>query len=55
MARGLTTDLPSWEISLVCIILFIGLGNVAFIVLRYRLKLPDSGRVAMDQLKWIRE
>ncbi|CAD6566589.1 MAG: hypothetical protein TREMPRED_002808 [Tremellales sp. Tagirdzhanova-0007] len=45
--------LPSWYVSLVCIVLFVGLCNVAFITLRYRLKLPDSGRTSFDQIKWI--
>ena len=46
--------LSSWDITLVCIILFIGLSNVAFITLRYRLKLPDAGHMSWEQIKWIR-
>jgi hypothetical protein len=34
--------------------LFIGLCNIAFITLRYRLKLPGASKMAADQLKWIR-
>ncbi|WRT65030.1 uncharacterized protein IL334_001972 [Kwoniella shivajii] len=45
--------LPSWEVTLVCIILFTGLCNVAFIVLRYRLKIPNCSQLAVDQIKWI--
>ncbi|TYJ52434.1 hypothetical protein B9479_006975, partial [Cryptococcus floricola] len=45
--------LPSWEVNLVCIILFVGLCNVAFIVLRYRLKIPDCSKLAFDQIKWV--
>ena len=51
---GSFADLSSWQVTLVCIILFVGICNVAFIVLRYRLKLPDCSRLAFDQLKWIR-
>ena len=51
----LTTDLPSWNVFLVCVIIFVGLCNVAFITLRYRLKLPGASKMAGDQLKWIRE
>lgn len=47
--------LTSWDITLVCIILFIGLCNIALITLRYRLKVPDSGKMAVDHLKWIRK
>ncbi|OCF41165.1 hypothetical protein I317_04995 [Kwoniella heveanensis CBS 569] len=47
------TNLPSWQVTLVCIILFTGLCNVAFITLRYRLKLPNCGQMAVDQIKWI--
>jgi hypothetical protein len=39
----------------VCIIVFVGLCNVSFAVLRYRLKIPGAGKMAFDQLKWIRE
>jgi len=52
---GLMPDLPSWNVFLVCVIIFIGLCNVAFITLRYRLKLPGASKMAADQLKWIRE
>ncbi|OCF59087.1 hypothetical protein L486_03586 [Kwoniella mangroviensis CBS 10435] len=45
--------LPSWKVTLVCIILFTGLCNVAFITLRYRLKIPNCGQLAFDQIKWI--
>lgn len=47
--------LPSWEVFLICVILFVGLCNLAFIVLRYRLKLPGSSQMAFDQIKWIRK
>ena len=47
--------LPSWNVTIVCIILFGGICNVAAITLRYRLKLPECGRMAVDQLKWLRE
>ena len=40
--------------TLVCIVLFVGICNVAFITLRYRLKLPDCSRDAVNQIKWIR-
>jgi hypothetical protein len=50
----LTVDLPSWDVTLVCIILFIGLCNIAFVTLRYRLKLPGASKMAADQMKWIR-
>jgi hypothetical protein len=42
-------------VTLVCILLFIGLCNIAFITLRYRLKLPGASKMAADQLKWIRK
>ncbi|WVR04423.1 hypothetical protein IAU60_001425 [Kwoniella sp. DSM 27419] len=45
--------LPSWQVTLVCIVLFAGLCNLAFIILRYRLKLPGSSHMAVDQIKWI--
>ncbi|EIW68701.1 hypothetical protein TREMEDRAFT_11927, partial [Tremella mesenterica DSM 1558] len=45
--------LPSWQVTFVCIILFVGLCNVAFITLRYRLKLPDCSTDAINQIKWI--
>lgn len=45
--------LGSWQITFACICLFIGLCNVSFITLRYRLKQPDAAKVAFDQLKWI--
>ncbi|WVQ83999.1 hypothetical protein IAT38_006144 [Cryptococcus sp. DSM 104549] len=45
--------LPSWQVNLVCIILFVGLCNIAFITLRYRLKIPDCSKLAWDQIKWI--
>ncbi|ODO03115.1 hypothetical protein I350_05960 [Cryptococcus amylolentus CBS 6273] len=51
--RKFYVDLPSWEVNLVCIILFVGLCNVAFIVLRYRLKIPDCSKLAFDQIKWV--
>lgn len=51
----LPSDLPSWEVTLVCIILFVGICNVAFITLRYRLKIPNCGQLAIDQIKWIRK
>ncbi|KAK4689791.1 hypothetical protein P7C73_g331, partial [Tremellales sp. Uapishka_1] len=46
-------NLESWYVTLVCIILFVGLSNVSFITLRYRLKVPDCGKLAFDQIKWI--
>ncbi|WWC59194.1 uncharacterized protein I303_101743 [Kwoniella dejecticola CBS 10117] len=45
--------LNSWKITLVCLTIFTGLSNLAYIVLRYRLKVPDSSRLAVDQIKWI--
>lgn len=51
----MTPDLSSWNVFLVCVIIFVGLCNIAFIVLRYRLKLPGASKMAGDQLKWIRE
>lgn len=51
----LYTGLPSWEVNLVCIMLFVGLYNIAFIILRYHLKIPDCTRLAFDQIKWIRK
>jgi hypothetical protein len=47
--------LPSWNVTLVCIVLFVGICNVAYITLRYRLKIPGAGRMAFDQIKWIRK
>lgn len=45
--------LGSWEITFACICLFIGLCNVSFITLRYRLKQPDAAKASFDQLKWV--
>nr|XP_031861885.1 uncharacterized protein CI109_002714 [Kwoniella shandongensis]KAA5528957.1 hypothetical protein CI109_002714 [Kwoniella shandongensis] len=45
--------LPSWDVTLVCIVLFVGICNVAFITLRYRLKIPNCSQLAFDQIKWI--
>ncbi|KAL7424393.1 hypothetical protein Q5752_000075 [Cryptotrichosporon argae] len=45
--------LSSWDVTLVCIVLFVGLCNVSFIALRYRLKLPGFSTMAWDQIKWI--
>jgi hypothetical protein len=47
--------LPSWNITLVCLVLFGGICNVAFITLRYRLKAPDAAQMSAAQIKWIRE
>lgn len=47
--------LPSWNVCLICIILFVGLCNIAFIVLRYRLKIPDAAKLGADQILWIRK
>lgn len=51
----ISPDLPSWDVFLVCVIIFVGMCNVAFITLRYRLKLPGASKMAGDQLKWIRQ
>ncbi|WWC87221.1 uncharacterized protein L201_002109 [Kwoniella dendrophila CBS 6074] len=45
--------LPSWKVTLVCIVLFVGICNVSFITLRYRLKVPNCSQLAIDQIKWI--
>jgi hypothetical protein len=47
--------LPSWNVTIVCLILFVGISNLAYIILRYRLKLPGASQMAFDQIKWIRE
>lgn len=55
IGRLIMLDLSSWNVFLVCVIIFVGLCNIAFIVLRYRLKLPGASKMAGDQLKWIRK
>lgn len=47
--------LPSWYVTLVCIVLFGGICNLGYIVLQYRLKMPDCSRLAFDRIIWIRE
>ena len=36
-------------------LLFQGLNNLAVCILRYRLKLEDAGKTALQQVKWIRK
>ncbi|GFZ47911.1 hypothetical protein JCM24511_05658 [Saitozyma sp. JCM 24511] len=43
----------SWNVLFVCLLLFMGLHNVVFCLLRYRLKLPMAGSLAVQQFKWI--
>lgn len=49
-----TFYLSSWQVFFICILLFPGLSNVTDCILRYRLKMEGAGRVALQQLKWIR-
>jgi hypothetical protein len=37
------------------LIVFPGLGNLASIILRFRLKVPETGTFTRNQLKYIRE
>ncbi|KAJ9105391.1 hypothetical protein QFC21_001761 [Naganishia friedmannii] len=45
--------LNGWKIAFVCILLFSGLSNVAAIVLRYRLKIKNTGDFAAKQIMFI--
>jgi hypothetical protein len=39
----------------ICLLLFSGLNNLAVCILRYRLKLEDAGKTAIQQFKWVRK
>ncbi|KAL7418822.1 hypothetical protein Q5752_006506 [Cryptotrichosporon argae] len=43
----------SWEVFFICLLVFQGLSNVGTMILRYRLKLANSGRDALAQIKWM--
>jgi hypothetical protein len=47
--------MSAWYYTFACILLFFGLGNLAAILLRYRLKVDHTGSFAMNQIKYIRE
>lgn len=47
--------LSGWKITFICICLFSGLSNVAAIVLRYRLKVKNTGDFATKQIMFIRK
>jgi len=49
-----TFYVSSWQVFFICILLFPGLNNLTDCILRYRLKMEGAGRVALQQLKWIR-
>lgn len=48
-------DVSSWEVAFSCILIFTGLGTVASIMLRYRLKIRSAGSSAWEHFKWMRE
>jgi len=50
-----TFYVTSWQVFFICLILFSGLNNVATCILRYRLKLEDAGKTAIQQFKWVRK
>jgi hypothetical protein len=47
--------MSAWYYTFACILLFFGLGNLAAILLRYRLKVAHTGSFAINQIKYIRE
>ncbi|KAJ9112327.1 hypothetical protein QFC19_000747 [Naganishia cerealis] len=47
--------LSGWKVTFVCICLFAGLGNLASIVLRYRLKVKNTGDFATKQIMFMRK
>lgn len=50
-----TFYVSSWQVFFICLLLFPGLSNLAVCILRYRLKMPGAGHLALQQVKWIRE
>lgn len=47
--------LNGWKIMILVLIVFPGLGNLASIILRFRLKAPETGTFSRNQLKYLRE
>lgn len=47
--------LSGWKIMILTLIVFPGLGNLASIILRFRLKVPGTGRFSWFQFKYLRK
>jgi hypothetical protein len=47
--------LNGWKVMLLTLIVFPGLGNLASIILRFRLKVAETGTFARNQFKYLRE
>ncbi|KAJ9120662.1 hypothetical protein QFC22_002592 [Naganishia vaughanmartiniae] len=45
--------LNGWKVTFTCLVLFPGLGNLAAVVLRYRLKVAHCGAFAKNQITYI--
>jgi hypothetical protein len=43
------------SVFFICVLLFQGLSNVALCILRYRLGLPDAGKLAIKQMFLLRQ
>lgn len=50
-----TFYVTSWQVFFICLLLFSGLNNLSLCILRYRLKLEDAGKTAIQQFKWVRK
>jgi hypothetical protein len=48
-------DVDAWSTFFICVLLFQGLSNVALCILRYRLKMPNAGSLALRQMFLWRE